>query len=75
MQNLPRLRQAAGLTQYALARKARVGRSKISDVEIGRAQFSDAERSRVIAIVAVQVGKTVEALNASLDPEGTAQRN
>lgn len=66
MKNLTRLRRAAGLTQYALARKARVGRSKISDVEIGRAVFTDAEHSRIVTTLALHVGKTVEALNASL---------
>jgi transcriptional regulator with XRE-family HTH domain len=69
MENLPRLRRAGGLTQFALGRKARVGRSKISDVEIGRAEFTDVERSRVLAVLAVHVGRTVKDLNASLDSD------
>jgi transcriptional regulator with XRE-family HTH domain len=74
MKNLPRFRRAGGLTQYDLGRKAKVGRSKISDVEIGRAEFTDAERSRILAVLAVHVGKTVEALNTSLESDGTCNK-
>jgi transcriptional regulator with XRE-family HTH domain len=71
MKNLPRLRRAAGLTQHALGRKARVGRSKISDVEIRRAEFTDAERGRILAVLADHIGKTVADLNASLESTGS----
>jgi len=67
MKNLPRLRRAAGLTQYALARKARVGRSKVSDVEIGRAEFTNFERARILAVLAACIGRTVADLSASLE--------
>ena len=63
MKNLATLRRAAGLTQYGLGRKARVGRSKISDVEIGRATFNDIEESRILLTLTKCIGANVAKLN------------
>jgi hypothetical protein len=70
MDNLPKLRRAAGLTQHVLGRKAKVPRSKIANVETDRATFSDAERQRILAVLAAHIGQTVADLNASLTSDG-----
>jgi transcriptional regulator with XRE-family HTH domain len=57
-----RLRRAAGLTQFALARKARVPKSKIADVETGRGQYTDAERDRVFAVLRQFIAENLKAL-------------
>jgi len=75
MKHLPRWRRSAALTQYALGRKAKVGRSKISDVEIGRAEFTDAERRRILAVLANCIGRNVADLNASLESSGAVGGN
>ena len=59
-------RRVAGLTQYALAREARVPRSKIADVESGRGEYTPAERKRILTVLAVRIGKNLEALSGSL---------
>lgn len=60
------LRRASGLTQFALAREARVPRSKIADVESGRGEYTPSESKRILTVLAVRIGKNFEALSGSL---------
>jgi transcriptional regulator with XRE-family HTH domain len=62
------LRRAADLTQFALARTARVPRSKIADVETGRGQYTPAERRRILAVLAHRIGRNMAELHESLAP-------
>lgn len=68
MDNLPKLRRAAGLTQHALGRKAKVPRSKIANVETARAMFTDAERGRVLAVLAESISENTKIVNQSFEP-------
>ncbi len=70
MADFKKLRRVAGLPQLILGRKARVSRSKIADVESGRGKFTDAERTRILAVLAESIGRNVADLNASLEPDG-----
>ena len=66
-----RLRRAASLTQFALARKAEVPRSKIADVENGRARYTNAERERILAVLV----ELIDANIAALSEEGAEELN
>ena len=51
MKNLRQRRSLAALSQHRLARLARVDRSKISLVETGQSELTDAERVRVVRVL------------------------
>jgi predicted transcriptional regulator len=62
MNDEKRLRRASGLTQFALAREARVPKSKIADVETGRGTYTKDERKRVLAVLTEAIGANSRAL-------------
>ena len=66
MRNLRKLRRVAGMTQYVLAKKARVSRSKVADVETDRAEFTDSEKRRVLTVLGAAIVKNAEEASASL---------
>lgn len=66
MKNLSRLRQAAGLTQHALGEIAKVPRSKIANVETGRAEFTDTEAERIRIALGKEVRENFKAISQSL---------
>ena len=70
MDNLSGWRRQAGYTQYELGKKTETPRSKIADVETGRAQFTPAERRRILAVLAVRIERNLKDLNAELDSTG-----
>jgi transcriptional regulator with XRE-family HTH domain len=70
MPSWAKLRKAGALTQHRLGGLAKVGRSKIANVETGRAEFTPAERQRILAVLAVSIGQTVAELNTSLASDG-----
>lgn len=67
MQNLSKYRGAAGLNQYRLGGEAKVGRSKIADVETGRAMFTPAERKRILKVLSTHIEENLKDLNKDLD--------
>jgi|HubBroStandDraft_4_1064222.scaffolds.fasta_scaffold1938857_1 predicted transcriptional regulator len=75
MRNLKKLRRIAGMTQFALARKSRVSRSKIADVETERGVFTEAQSRRVLSVLTTCISKNVEDANASLISDGVTQGN
>jgi len=68
---LRRLRRASGATQFILARKTHVSRSKIADAESGRARYTDAERKRILAVLV----ELIDANIAALSEEGAEEPN
>ena len=74
MKNLKKLRRIAGMTQFALARKSRVSRSKIADVETERGVFTDAQRGRVLSVLTTHISKNVRDANADLASDGVGER-
>lgn len=69
MKEIAIIRRAAGLTQYALAREAQVPRSKVADVEIGRASFTSEEQVRVVAVLGSAIRKNLEQIAGLLRTE------
>jgi len=67
LQNLSKYRRAAGLNQYELGGLAKVGRSKIANVETGRATFTAAERARIVKVLSIRIEQNVKDLNKDLD--------
>ena len=69
MRGIAIVRRASGLTQHALAREARIPRSKIADVEIGRASFTPEEQARVVAALGSAIRKNLEQIAGLLRTE------
>jgi predicted transcriptional regulator len=61
--NLTKLRRVAGMTQFTLSKRARVPRSKIADVEAGRAEFNQCELDRIINALASSLTASLVELN------------
>ena len=73
MKDLKKLRRAAGLTQFALNRKAKVARSKIADVESGRGTFTQAEGLRIKAVLADSIRENITSLDAAIRSESDTE--
>jgi transcriptional regulator with XRE-family HTH domain len=62
MSDEKRLRRAAGLTQYELARRAHISKTKIADVECGRGHYNDTQGKRIVRVLVEAIGANVQAL-------------
>ena len=70
MKKIARFRRSAGLTQFELSKSAGVARSKIANVETGRAVLTDAERQRILKVLVISIERNLKDLNAELDADG-----
>lgn len=66
MRELKRRRQQLGLTQFELAKKARVGYTRITFAETGRCQLTAEEIERIEAVFFRQAAKIVGELSVRL---------
>lgn len=69
MRNLPTWRNQADLTQYELGKKTKIPRSRIADVETGRAVFTPAERARVLEVLGKRIEQNLKNLNAEIESQ------
>lgn len=71
MENLKKLRRAAGLTQAALAKRSKVQRWKIAHVELDLAALTPDEHSRILKALLGPISENAEVISKALESIGS----